>query len=158
MKIIPEEDKQKAIRLYKSKYKIEEISNLTGMHVATLTKLFRQKFEEGILTPRRNHSALKPRTPNGQGHKRTPTGIGKGGRNKERKKFTDEQEAQIAEDYYKLDMGLSQLKQKWGIHPVQLQRIRNRFKDIYGIKGNAPNYYKQKYGIEQKAQKGVEQK
>lgn len=97
--------------------------------------IFRQAFELGILKPRNENIALKPRVPNGQGKsKYIPTGVGKGGANCKRKKFSDEQEQEIAKDYYENGFTLKQLKEKWQIHPVQLQRIRNTYGKNYAPK------------------------
>lgn len=133
---ITEEQKQKAIRLYRRKdLTIQEIANLTDMSTSKVVLTCREAFKQGILTPRRPDFALKPRVPNGQGTtKYVPSGVGKGGRNKERKKFTDEQEQEIAIDYYEKGLTVSQMKEKWGLHPVQLQRVRNKFGAIYGKK------------------------
>lgn len=57
-----------------------------------------------------------------------------GGYWKKVSKYSADEEAQIAEDYYKNGLSLSALKEKYGIHPVQLQRIRNKFVAIYGEK------------------------
>lgn len=133
---ITEEQKQKAVRLYRRKdLTIQEIANLTDMSTREVTLACREAFKQGILTPRRPDFALKPRVPNGQGtSKYIPNGIGKGGRNKERKKFTLEQEEEIAKDYYENGYTIYMLKEKYAIHPMQLQYIRNRFSSQYSIK------------------------
>lgn len=141
-------DKEKAVRLYKNpNLTIAEISNLTNISTDALAKIYRKEFANGTLTPRHEHSALKPRTPNGQGKSGyVPTGKKRGnpsfGSNK---KFTHEQEVEIAKDYYENDLSMSQIKVKWGIHPMQMQRIRNEFRGKYGIKENANNFCKNKY-------------
>lgn len=134
--MISPEQKQRAIKLYRNKsVTISEISNLTDISIPQLSVIFRQAFELGLLTPRNEQRAMKPRVPNGQGKsKYVPTGIGKGGRSHERKKFTENQERQIATDYYLHNLTFSELKEKWGIHPMQLQRIRNTYSKDYGQK------------------------
>ena len=52
------------------------------------------------------------------------------------KKYTPEQEADIAYEYYVEKKTLTQLKEKWGIHPMQLQEIRNTFYGQYDRKRN----------------------
>ena len=107
---ISEESKQKAIKLYrKGELTVVEISNLVDISISVLYKIFKQCREKGILEPRQ-------------------------GTNEERQKFTEEQEQHIAIDYYEKNMPTSQLMAKWGIHPVQLQRIRVKYRDIYGYK------------------------
>ena len=111
---ISELSKQKAIQLYrKGELTVVEISNLVDISVSVLYKIFRECREQGILTARM-------------------------GTNEERQKFTADQEQQIAIDYYENNMGKKEIQAKWNIHPVQMQRIRNKYKDIYGIKENAP--------------------
>lgn len=136
--MISVEQKQRAIKLYRNpQMTISEISNLTDISIPQLSIMFRQAFEMGLLKPRKDCLALKPRVPNGQGKtKYVPTGIGKGGRNHERKKFTEAQEREIATDYYEHTLTFSELKEKWGIHPMQLQRIRNTYGKDYEQKQN----------------------
>lgn len=134
--MIKQEQKQKAIRLYINKtLTIREISNLTNISEPQLTKIFRECFKTGELKPRSQNTALKPKPAKGQGKsKYTPSGIGKGGRNSERKKFTDEQEKEIALDYYERGFNCKEIKEKWGIHPMQMQRIRNTYGKKYAQK------------------------
>lgn len=135
--MIKQEQKEKAIRLYRNKnLTIREISNLTDISEPQLTKEFRKAFETGELKPRKQDKALKPRVPDGQGKKYAPSGVGKGGRNHERKKFTDEQEQEIALDYYERGFNCKQIIEKWNIHPMQMQRIRNTYGKKYGEKGD----------------------
>ena len=117
---ISEGAKQKAIQLYrKGELTVVEISNLVDISVSVLYKIFRECREQGILTARM-------------------------GTNEERQKFTADQEQQIAIDYYENNMGKKEIQAKWNIHPVQMQRIRNKYKDIYGIKENAPSRLREK--------------
>lgn len=110
---ISTENKQKAIRLYKNKdLTITEISNITNISVPFLNKIYSECFKNGTLKPR-NEGKLN---------------------NSNKRKFTEEQEKEIAIDWYEKDLKLEQLKAKWNIHPVQLQRIRNKYRDIYGNK------------------------
>lgn len=134
---ISSEKVQRAIHLYKNgNLLISEISNLTDLSISSLTNIYRKCFENGTLKPRRPEIALKPRQPKGMGK---PRYIPKGGNPK---KFTEEQEKEIAIDYYVNDFSVPQLKQKWDIHPVQLQRIRKKFKDQYPPKSCVPKKFK----------------
>lgn len=134
--MISKEAREKAIRLYKHKYlTLKEISNLTGISYATLTGIYKKAFENGTLKPRHEFSALKPRVPNGQGKQWCEIkGVGQGGRSKERKKYSPEEEHQIVIDYYEKNLSVKELKEKWGIHPMQIQRMREQFGHIYGKK------------------------
>lgn len=117
---ISELSKQKAIQLYrKGELTVVEISNLVDISVSVLYKIFRECREQGILEARL-------------------------GTNEERQKFTADQERQIAIDYYEHNMGKKEMESKWNIHPVQMQRIRNKYRDIYGIKENAPSRLREK--------------
>ena len=49
-------------------------------------------------------------------------------------KFKPEQEAQIAKEYYEDGETAVAVMRKWGCHPVQLQRIRKKYGQIYGAK------------------------
>lgn len=133
--MIAPEQKQKAIRMYRNKsLTIAEIANLTDISVPQLTKMFRDAFEMGLLKPRRTDFALKNRVPNGQGKsKYIPKGTKTHSPNFH-PKYTEEEQEQIAVDYYVNNLSVSQLKQKYSIHPMQLQVIRNKFSDIYGKK------------------------
>lgn len=133
---ISEEQINTAIRLYKRKdLTLNEIANLVDLSTGSLTKIYRSAFRENKLKPRNPDFALKPRVPNGQGTtKYIPTGVGKGGRNHEKKKFTDAQEEQIAKDYYENGYTMQTIQEKYGVHPMQMQYIRNRFASVYGKK------------------------
>lgn len=135
-KPIDEETKQKAIRLYKNKdMSVPEIANLLGVHIATLSKIYRDAFGNGSLTPRRPKVAMTPRTPNGQGKDRKPTGRKKGNPHwGENKKFDADMELKIAIDYYHNDLSTDELKAKYNCHPMQLQAIRNKYRDRFGEK------------------------
>lgn len=142
MSKISEEKIQKAIRLYKNKdLTIREISNLCGISVSKLNIIYRECFANGKLKARSEARALKKRTPNGMGKGRYI----KKGYHSVNGKYTEEQEKQIAIDYYEKDMTNKQLKEKWNVHPVQMQRIRNKYRSIYGFKKNAPPSYVEKY-------------
>lgn len=107
---ISEESKQKAIKLYKrGELTVIEISNLVDISTSVLYKIFRECRDKGNLEHRQ-------------------------GTNAERKKYTADQEQQIAIDYYEHNMSIKQLQDKWNIHPVQMQRIRNKYKELYDIK------------------------
>ena len=137
--MIKPEQKQKAIRLYKNKSLTQkEIANLTDISMPQLTVIFRQAFELGILKPRRPEFALKPAVPKGQGKgKYVPTGKRVGNPNF-RPKYTEEQKKEIAQDYYEKGLTLTQMKEKWNIHPMQLQAIRKKVGGNYGRREN-PN-------------------
>lgn len=120
---IDEQAKQKAIKMYrKGELTVAEISNLVDISVSALNKIFHECVVNGTLKPRQDT-------------------------NKNKGKFNVEQEQQIAIDYYENGFTFSTLKAKWNIHPVQLQRIRNKYRHIYGIKDNAPIYLKNRKNI-----------
>ena len=133
---ITEETRNKAIRLYRNKtLTLREISNLVGLSEKTLQLIYRDEFVKGTLKPRREATALKPRVPNGQGKGRyVPTGAGRGGHNR---KLSKEREQELAHEYYNSTCTATEFMAKWGLHPVQLQRIRQ----TYGA-----NYEKKKVG------------
>lgn len=117
---ITEETRNKAIRLYRNKaLTLTEIANLLGTNIRYLNLIYRAEFEKGTLKPRRE------------------IGLGIKGGNAERRKFTAEQEQQIAHDYYNSTCRATEFMAKWGLHPMQLQRIRK----TYGA-----NYEKKKVG------------
>lgn len=58
------------------------------------------------------------------------------------KKLTDKQEKIIAIDYYENNLSTNQIQKKYNINRVEMQRIREQYKKIYGIKQNAPNVFK----------------
>lgn len=118
MKPVSEETKQRAVAMYKKgELTVAEISNLVDVSVSHLNKIFREYIDKGVLTPRQ-------------------------ATNKFNKKFSEDQERHIAIDYYEKNLSATEVKRKWNIHPVQLQRIRNKYKEMYGIKPNAPNCFK----------------
>ena len=139
-----EEQRQKALKLYKNKnLKVLEISNLTGIPISTLIVTWRKAFENGELVPRREDLAMKPHRPKGQGKKYVRTY--EKGKFPRKTKYTLEQEQEIVQDYYEKNMSFKQLKEKWNIFPKQLQRLRNKYREAYGIKPNAPYVYQNKY-------------
>ena len=149
--MISKEAREKAIRLYNNKnLNLKELSNLCNMSISTLTRIYKEEFEKGMLKPRRPQFALKNRVPNGQGKQWCGIkGVGHGGRSKEHKKYSPEQELEIAKDYYENNFSVDELKMKWGIHPMQIQRMRNQFGHIYGKKkgkGGVPILQFDKYG------------
>ena len=136
-RIISEKQINLAIELYKRKdLTLKEIANLVDLSTGSLTKIYRRAFRENKLKPRYPDFALKSRVPNGQGTtKYIPSGIGKGGRNYEKKKFTYAQEEQIAKDYYENGYTMVEVQEKYGfVHPMQMQYISNRFASVYGKK------------------------
>lgn len=139
-----EEQRQKAIKLYKNKnLKVIEISNLTGIPISTLIMVWRRAFESGELVPRREKLAMQPRRPKGQGIKYVRTY--EKGKFPHKSKYTPEQEIEIMQDYYEKGFSTNALREKWNIFPKQLQRLREKFRDKYGIKPNAPYVYQNKY-------------
>ena len=122
----------------KRHFVLDEICNLLGISKTLVSQICKEEFEKGTLVPRREKTALKNRTPNGQGKDYSPSGIGKGGRNCEKKKFTAEQEQQIIVDYYENDMTWAELQEKWGIKSPTMQVLRKRAELIYGKKKTIP--------------------
>lgn len=122
----------------KKHFVLDEICNLLGISKTLVSQICKEEFEKGTLVPRREKTALKNRTPNGQGKDYSPSGIGKGGRNCEKKKFTAEQEQQIIVDYYENDMTWAELQEKWGIKSPTMQVLRKRAQLIYGKKKTIP--------------------
>ena len=117
---ITEETRNKAIRLYRNKaLTLTEIANLIGTNIRYLNFIYKEEFEKGTLNPRR------------------PEKVGESRNNQERRKFTAEQEQEIAHEYYNSTCTATEFMAKWGLHPMQLQRIRK----TYGA-----NYQKKKAG------------
>lgn len=136
---LDEERVQKAIRMYRNKdLRIKEISNLTGISTAKLTLIYRECFKNGTLKPRNEGEALQNRVPNGQG-KGAYVKKGREEHFLRLSKFSPEEQKEIAEDYYVNGYSKSKLVEKWGIHPVQLQRIREKFGSVYGKKKRGCN-------------------
>ena len=136
---ISQSTRDRLIYYYSKKgYVLDEICNLLGISKTLVSQICKEEFENGNLIPRRC-TALKPRTPNGQGKKYVSNGIGKGGRNCEKKKFTAEQEQAIIVDYYENDFTWSELQEKWGINSPTMQILRKRAEPIYGKKKTTPN-------------------
>lgn len=107
------EQKQKVIKLYRNKsLTLNQIANLCDMSLGFVKKLVKVGIESGQLRPRNELKVGKPCV----------------------RKFTDEQLAQIAVDYYENKMSTAQLIGKWQVHPMQLQRVRNRYGGKYGKK------------------------
>lgn len=112
-KVIPEEVRKQAIRLYRNKnLTIQEIANLVDVSKPKLDVIFRECFESGELKPRAE--ALRYVS--------------------KKSKFTYEKMREMAEDYYLNGLSVSQIKKKWGVHPMQMQRIRDLFATEYGKK------------------------
>lgn len=117
---ITEETRNKAIRLYRNKaLTLTEIANLTGVNVRYLNFIYNEEFAKGTLKPRRE------------------TKVGEKGNNAQRRKFTAEREQELAHEYYNSTCTATEFMAKWGLHPMQLQRIRK----TYGA-----NYEKKKVG------------
>lgn len=101
------EQKQKALRLYKNKsLTIKEIANLCDMSDGWLYTLAQQAIKDGTLKPR---DATRSQVFH-------------------QKRFTNEQLKQVAIDYYENGLTQEQIKTKWNIHPMQIQRMRK----VYG--------------------------
>lgn len=116
MRISPEQQ-QKAIKLYRNKNLTwREIANLSDISFSSLKVIIRQAVKIGILKPRDEFRKNQSKAP----------------------KFTESELKQIAVDYYENKMIKPQLIEKWGIHPMQLQRIRKKFGDKYEQKTRSP--------------------
>ena len=108
--MISPEQRQKAIKLYRNKNLTwREIANLCDISVPSLQKMVRDAVEIGVLKPRDEFRKNQSKTP----------------------KFTESELEEIAVDYYENGLTKPQLIEKWGIHPMQLQRVRKRFGDKY---------------------------
>ena len=112
-KIIKEEVAERIRKMYRAKkYTKTEIANLLNVSVS-----FINKCTVGEEKPDRS------------------CGLGRGGGYwKTYKKFTDEQEAEMAKDYYEVGLSAVALMQKWGAHPVHVQKMRNKYSKLYGQK------------------------
>lgn len=109
MRISPEQQ-QKAIKLYRNKNLTwREIANLCDISVPSLQKMVRDAVEIGVLKPRDEFRKNQSKA----------------------SKFTDSELEEIAVDYYENGLTKPQLIEKWDIHPMQLQRVRNKFGDKY---------------------------
>ena len=107
------EQKQKALRLYRNKtLTIKEVANLCDMSEQWLCRLVAQAIKDGTLKPR---DATRSQVHH-------------------EKKFTNEQLEPIAVDYYENKLNVAELKEKYGIHPMQIQRMRNLYGCQYGGK------------------------
>lgn len=127
-KVIPEEVRKQAIRLYRNKnLTIQEISNLVDVSKPKLDIIFRECFDSGELKPRAEALRYVDKKP----------------------KFTPETMREIAEDYYVNGLSVAQIREKWGVHPMQMQRIRDLFGARYGKKppvGRRPVVQFDKFG------------
>lgn len=111
--MLSNEQKQKALRLYKNKsLTIKEIANLCDMSDGWLSALVRQEIKDGTLKPRDATRSLAFH----------------------QKRFTNEQLKQVAIDYYENGLTQVQIKAKWNIHPMQIQRMRKVYGEQYGGK------------------------
>lgn len=116
MRISPEQQ-QKAIKLYRNKNLTwREISNLCDISLLSLQRMIHQAVEIGVLKPRDEFRKNQSKAP----------------------KFTESELEEIAVDYYENKMTKPQLIEKWGIHPMQLQRVRTKFGDKYEQKTRSP--------------------
>lgn len=107
------EQKQKALRLYKNKnLTIKEIANLCDMSEQWLCFIVKQAIKDGTLKPR---DATRSQVFH-------------------QKRFTNEQLKQVAIDYYENGLTQVQIKAKWNIHPMQIQRMRKVYGEQYGGK------------------------
>ena len=119
-KKITEEQKQRAIRLYKGgKFTLVEISNLVGFSLPSLENILRQCFKDGTVTPKSSW-ALKPNTPAGQG--KGP--YVKKGRKAWNIRFTAEDLEKIAEEYYSGNEPVVEFMARHKIYSAQMQRMR----------------------------------
>lgn len=111
--MLSNEQKQKALRLYKNKsLTIKEIANLCDMSEQWLCFIVKQAIKDGTLKPRDATRSLVFH----------------------QKRFTNEQLKQVAIDYYENGLTQEQIKAKWNIHPMQIQRMRQVYGEQYGGK------------------------
>lgn len=111
MKPITEEERQQVVKLYRNpSLTIQEIANIVGLSTVSVNHICRKKFADGTLRPRAEWRIGGSR----------------------QKKFTDEQLSEIAQDYYENKLKAKDAMTKYGLHPMQLQRIRTMFKAQYG--------------------------
>ena len=114
---ISTEQQQKAIKLYRNKNLTwREIANLCDISVPSLQKMVRDAVEIGVLKPRDEFRKNQSKSP----------------------KFTESELEEIAVDYYENGLTKPQLIEKWGIHPMQLQRVRKKFGNKYEQKTRSP--------------------
>lgn len=110
-KLITPEMVEKIVSMYNSgNYTRNEIANLLNISVSTVSLKMRGRRVPGMVY-----------------------GTG-GGYCQSHKKYTSDQEAEIAKDYYENGLTTKEIIDKWGAHPVQLQKIRNLFGAQYGQK------------------------
>lgn len=108
--MISPEQRQKAIKLYRNKnLTLREIANLCDISLPSLQIMVRQAVEIGVLKPRDEFRKNQSKAP----------------------KFTDSELEEIAVDYYENGLTKPELQEKWGIHPMQLQRVRKKFGNKY---------------------------
>lgn len=139
--VLTEEMKRKLKNMYNNRnLKIPEIANLSGVGLSTLTLFYHECFEAGELKPRKAQIALKPRPKVKK--ESVSSGLPRGQRKS--KKFTDEQDQQIAIDYYENDLTIKELQEKWGIWPKQVQRIRREYGWKYPKKTTVPKKWRNK--------------
>lgn len=113
MKPITEEERKQIVRLYKNPdLTLQEIANIVGLAESTVNRICRERFDNGTLKPRVEFQRTVSK----------------------KRRFTDEQLAEIAEDYYVNGLSVAQIKKKWRVHPMQMQRIRDLFSAVYGKK------------------------
>lgn len=115
--MISPEQRQKAIKLYRNKNLTwREIANLCDISLLSLQRMIHQAVKIGVLKPRDEFRKNQSKAP----------------------KFTESELEEIAVDYYENGLTKPQLQEKWGIHPMQLQRVRKKFGDKYEQKTRSP--------------------
>ena len=111
--MISAEQKQKLLKLYRNKnLTLKDIANLCDISLPSVEVLVRQAVQAGVIKPRDEFRAGRAQTI----------------------KFTETELEEIAVDYYENSLTVAQLVEKWGIHPMQLQRVRKKFGEKYGKK------------------------
>ena len=110
-KIISKEIVEKIVKMYNTNnYTKKEIANLMNVSVPFISNCMKGRSDPNIVRWRGGGYWLK------------------------KKKYDEEKEQEIAEDYYKNGFSLNDLKGKYNIHPMQLQKIRDKYSCIYGQK------------------------
>lgn len=113
MKPITEEEHKQIVRLYKNPdLTLQEIANIVGLAESTVNRICRECFDNGTLKPRVEFQRTVSK----------------------KRRFTDEQLAEIAKDYYENGLSATETMQKYGMYPMQMQQMRDKFGEKYGLK------------------------
>ena len=104
----------KMLKMYKEQnYTAQETANILGLSAA-IVLYYVKKSEGGTRKYKDNYRG--------------------GGYAEKKRKFTDEQEHTIAEDYYLNGLSATQIMEKYNAHPMQIQRVRRRYASEFGTK------------------------